>query len=233
MSKIITPDDHLANITLFLEILSQQIKLKGVIHVGAHQGEEVESYLQFGFERIMLIEANPGSYAFLQKKYSNESNITVYHYAVHNFDGFVHLHIHASRSGNTEPSSILPLKKFKEIVKSLDTIKSVRVPAIRLDSLFAQLKVPISDYNFLSVDVQGAELLVFQGGQNVLRQMDAILSEVNVLEMYEGCALEEDVVRFLEDMNFVHLQSVYHELYDESARFPAWGESLFIKKTGG
>ena len=31
--------------------------------------------------------------------------------------------------------------------------------------------------------------------------------------------------------DFARLDSVYHELYDETSRFPAWGESLFVKRS--
>ena len=82
----------------------------------------------------------------------------------------------------------------------------------------------------MNIDVQGAELLAFQGAPHWLGSLDAILTEVNLLELYEGCAIEDEVVAVLGGHGFHPVESLYHELYDENSRFPAWGESLFVKK---
>lgn len=53
------PDDHVSIITRFLRVLKSMLEGRGVIHVGVHQGQEVEQYLAHDCERIMLVEGNP------------------------------------------------------------------------------------------------------------------------------------------------------------------------------
>ena len=52
----------------FLELEKLQIQLNGVIHVGAHQGQEVSNYRNLGVSPIVLIEANPKLAKDLHKK---------------------------------------------------------------------------------------------------------------------------------------------------------------------
>lgn len=124
------------------------------------------------------------------------------------------------------------MKRFKEIVRTLHTPKTVTVNAITLDSLFETHGLARSDYNFLNIDIQGAELLAFQGAPNVLASTDVIISEVNLLEMYEGAPLENDIARFLARYGF-EKNAAYRTLYDETSTFAAWGECLFVKTTRG
>jgi FkbM family methyltransferase len=206
------------------------IPLSGLVHIGAHEGEEVEQYFAHGFERLVLIEANPDWCGVLTRKFSGDERIRIFNYAVCDRAGSVDLHIHTSRSGSTEPASILGLKRFKEIVKTLHTPRTVSVPAITLDGLFEVHGIPRSDYNFINIDIQGAELLAFRGASKVLEGIDVIISEVNVIEMYDGAPSESEIAQFLAVHGFRKEDAAYHALYDETSSFPAWGECLFVKR---
>jgi FkbM family methyltransferase len=229
---IITEQDHfndLENILAHEEL--RLIPKTGVVHIGADAGQEVAQYFKHGFEKIILIEANPDSYNLLVSKFGTYPNIRIFNYAVCDAEGVVDFHIHTSRSGSTEPASILPMKQFKEIVKTLHTARTIRVPAITLDALFEKYELAREGYNFLNIDIQGAELLALKGSIRQLSLVDAVVSEVNVVEMYENGAMEADIVDFLAQHGFDRKHSFYHTLYDEVATFPAWGESLFLKRT--
>lgn len=228
--KKIAPDDHIANIEHFLNVFRSRLLPRGVIHIGAHQGEEVESYFRAGFKDIILIEANPTWAKFLEEKFGNDKRIKVFNCAVTERTGIIQLQVHSSRSGSTEPASILPLKEFKKIVSTLKTDQVIDVPAYTLDDLFQEHGVAASNYNLLSVDVQGAEASVFRGAQKTLPAMDAVLTEVCVIELYEGALLEKELLGMLNAKGFDEVDSLYHELYDQNGRFPAWGESLLIRK---
>ena len=44
-----------------------QIPIKGIIHVGAHELEEMKDYLTRGIDKIIWIEANPAKYRTIEK----------------------------------------------------------------------------------------------------------------------------------------------------------------------
>lgn len=202
----------------------------GVLHVGAHRGEEVEAYLQAGFERIVLIEANPRLHEHLAREFAADPRVRSFHCAISDYDGLVDLHLHTSRTGSVEPASILPLKRFKEIVPTLHTPESLRVPCHTLDSFLTLNGMPADAFGLLNVDVQGAELRVLRGARRALESMTAVICEVSLVELYEGSALEQEIVAFLAGRGFWKIDGVYHTLYDQHSTFPAWGECLFLKK---
>jgi FkbM family methyltransferase len=229
---VITEQDHHQDLkNIFEHEDLRGIAKIGVVHVGADVGQEVMQYFNYGFENVILIEANPECYEILISKFGNDPRIRIFNYAICDQQGMVDFHIHTSRSGNTEPASILPMKRFKEIVKTLHTTRTIRVRAVTLDALFERHQIPFAAYNFVNIDIQGAELLAFRGAQKLLSSIDVIVSEVNVVEMYENCALEGDVVDFLDTQGFERKHAVYHTLHDEHSTFPAWGESLFVKRS--
>lgn len=208
----------------------QQVPRRGIIHVGADIGQEVPLYFEYGFKKVMLIEANPEKYDVLRKKFDRHSNVTLFNYAACDKEIIVDFHIHTSRTGSTEPASILPMKRFKEIVKTLHTPRTIKVPAITLDALFGRHGIAAEDYNFINIDIQGAESLALAGATKVISAMDAIICEVNVVELYENGALEADIIALLSRHGFERRHAVYHTLYDEISTFPAWGECLFVKR---
>ena len=48
-------------------LINYQIPIKGVIHVGAHELEEMKDYLKRGIDKIIWIEANPEKYRNIEK----------------------------------------------------------------------------------------------------------------------------------------------------------------------
>ncbi|PIQ48573.1 MAG: hypothetical protein COW03_09310 [Cytophagales bacterium CG12_big_fil_rev_8_21_14_0_65_40_12] len=220
-------DDHQEDIDLLLK--GNLIPKRGIIHIGAHEGQEVAKYLALGFKKIMLIEANSELVELLNDKFRNVSEVVVVFQAISDIEGTIDFHIHTSRSGSTEPASILKMKEFNKIVKTLSTPKTIQVPTCRLESLFKD-QYELEDYNFINVDVQGAELHVFKGASSILPHFDAIISEVNLIELYEGAALEEEIVDYLEKHSFIKEKCIYHELYEGERHFKAWGECLFLNK---
>ncbi|MGI0135018.1 MAG: hypothetical protein ACREBW_08695, partial [Candidatus Micrarchaeaceae archaeon] len=126
----IVPQEHCQDLrNIFEADYLRHIPRRGIIHVGADIGQEVPQYFDYGFKKIILIEANPQSYKALEAKFASYTNIELFNYAICDRNGDVDFHIHTSRSGSTEPASILPMKRFKEIVKSLHTTNTIRVPA--------------------------------------------------------------------------------------------------------
>jgi FkbM family methyltransferase len=208
----------------------RNIPRRGIIHVGADVGQEVEQYVEYGFDKIILIEANPKPYETLKAKFGCDGNVMLFNYAICDRNGAVDFHIHTSRSGSTESASILPMKRFKEIVKTLHTTSTIRVPGITLDSLIETHHIAAGNYNFINIDIQGAELMALRGATKIISSLDAIIAEVNVIEMYESGALENEIVAFLASHGFEKRHAVYHTLYDETSTFPAWGECLFLRR---
>ena len=230
-SPIITEQNHYNDLKNMMDCeIVQPIPRKGIVHVGAHVGEEVEQYFSYGFNKIILIEANPHWYDILVSKFGNDDRIKIFNYAVCDKEGTVDFHIHTSRSGSTEPASMFQLKLFKEILPTFHTPQTIKVPALTLNALFERNNLDPADYNFMNLDIQGAELMAFKGATKLLPAIDVIICEVILLELYEGGPLEDDITNHLQQIGFAKQHAVYHTLYDRNSTFRAFGDCLFVKE---
>jgi FkbM family methyltransferase len=84
-------------------------------------------------------------------------------------------------------------------VAKLKSISSVET--VSLDRFTADRE--ISHVDFIKIDIQGAELDVFQGGSRALRDLVAVVSEVEFVPLYVDQPLFGDVCRFLADQGLM------------------------------
>ncbi|MEQ8999220.1 MAG: FkbM family methyltransferase [Coleofasciculus sp. B1-GNL1-01] len=90
------------------------------------------------------------------------------------------------------------------------------------DIWLQKLELDTAEFNILNMDIQGAELLALQGTSNLLKYVDAINTKVNYEELYQDCALIDQVDDFLENHGFerVATTSPYH---------PSWGDAFYVR----
>ncbi len=206
---------------LNLEELCRQYKVKprGIIHVGAHEGSELSTYQSMGINRILFIEANPSVFERLKINVAKVPEVRVLNYAISDRNDFITLYVTSLDAS----SSILPLKRHKEIYPNIQETHQISVQSKKLDTLLEELQIAPSEFNMLSIDIQGAELLAFQGSINLLKHIEAINTEVNFEELYEGCALIDQIDGFLNSQGFERVKTTtpYH---------PSWGDAFYVKK---
>jgi FkbM family methyltransferase len=192
---------------------------RGVFHVGAHEGKELTDYLNLGVKKVVFIEANPVVFQRLLATIAGHANVLAVNCAISDSIGTVTLHV----TSMDQSSSILPLKRHAVIYPSIKETQQIVVPSRTIDGLLTELKLSASDYNILNIDIQGAELMAFNGGVDLLSHLDAIFTEVNFEELYEGCPLIGQLDEFLGKHGFVRVEvtTPYH---------PSWGDAMYVKK---
>ena len=196
-----------------------QIIVEGIVQIGAHRGQETEEFLSLSPNKILMIEALPYLAKALAEEYKDIPQIKVVSCVISNYNGITNFNI----LSNEMSSSILPLKIHAEIYPHIIKTKEIELPCKRLDSLMKELGENPADYNFLNIDVQGAEYLVFQGGMELLKHIEAINIEINCVELYKGCILETDLTKFLSKNGFEKKEETkpYHE---------TWGDAFYVKE---
>lgn len=80
------------------------------------------------------------------------------------------------------------LEKFQNLHEVVTLKAEHPVETRRLDDI-----PEVGDVDFVKIDVQGAELAVFQGGERVLRNALVVQTEVEFVELYENQPLFADV----------------------------------------
>jgi hypothetical protein len=77
------------------------------------------------------------------------------------------------------------------------------------------------EFNFLNLDIQGAELKALIGMGKYLNNIEYIYTEVNNDYIYNNCALITDIDNYLEKFNFVRIETKLTECN--------WGDAFYIK----
>jgi FkbM family methyltransferase len=95
-----------------------------------------------------------------------------------------------------EPNTDL-LAKFQNLDELVRVVKTYPVQTTRLDDI-----PEVGGTDLLKVDVQGAELLVFRGGANMLGDVLVIQTEVEFVPLYKEQPLFADVDAFLRARGF-------------------------------
>ena len=199
-----------------------KIKIKGVIHIGLHNGDEISRYILWGAKNILGFEPNEKIFTKLLKKkifnYLPWVNLDLENIAISNKTGVSDFCV----TSNDQSSSLLKLKKHLKIYPHITEAYSVKVKTDTLNNIFSN-KYKIDRYNFINMDIQGAELLALKGSTEILDKIDIINTELNFDELYEGCGLAHEIDKFLEFYNFKRVET--------DLRFHhSWGDGLYIKK---
>lgn len=88
------------------------------------------------------------------------------------------------------PAYVAPQLSSTRGRREARNFRSVQRQMQQLDHLTAQQGWPRS-YDFIKMDVQGAEKLVLQGGQHTLRRTDAVVMELAVTQYNRNAPLSE------------------------------------------
>ncbi|BCS55957.1 hypothetical protein GSbR_13200 [Geobacter sp. SVR] len=201
------------------QCVKHRITPRGVIHIGAHEGSELKTYLDMGIQQVVFIEANPDIYQKLSANVKEVPGVIAVHCAISDQNGTVDLRV----TSMDQSSSILPLKDHQKIYPGIHEVRLVTVPSRTIDSLLAELDLDPAGYNLMNIDIQGAELLALKGATNTLKHIDAINTEVNYEELYEGCVFIDELDRYLDTFGFERKATT-------TPHHPSWGDALFVKR---
>lgn len=192
-----------------------KMQIKGVIHIGAHFGEEFNTYEKYNIPNIVMVEPQPREFQILRNVCGDKA--ILFNNALGSTSGKSEMYV-ALGAGSS--SSLLKPKihitQHPDIVFSDTTIT---VDVVRLDDL----PIDKSLYNFINIDVQGFELEVFKGGKETLHGIDYIIAEVNRDELYENCAHVNELDSFLNEYNFKRVKTDWAGV--------TWGDAFYIKST--
>lgn len=199
--------------------LKQKYKFNptGVLHVGASEGQELTEYFKLGIKDIIFIEALPKIFEVLCKKTMQYDGVICYNECISDIDGEEIIFNVANNGGQS--SSFLDFGTHKQMHPDVSFIDHIKLRTIRLDTLFPTLD---KKFNFLNMDLQGAEGHALRGMGSLLDQFDYLYLEVNTTEVYKGCMQLPEMDEFLKERGFKRVETF----------FPGnctWGDAFYIR----
>jgi FkbM family methyltransferase len=182
-------------------------RCRGVIHIGAHTGEEAWIYAALKVP-VLWIEANPlliprlqdairgfSKQVAIQALLTDSPNETI-PFVVTNNDG--------------ASSSILELADHRKIFPDVQESHRVLIKSTTLKNLLTENSA-YSAYDAIVIDVQGAELLALKGAGDCLRKFRYIYAECADFEMYSGGCTLAQLAEWLETAGFFELRRDIHK----------------------
>lgn len=191
------------------------VKFKGILHVGAHECEELSDYLHYlPIHKILWIDALPDKVDFCKKKYPN---VLIENAIVSDVVEKVKFNI----SNNGQSSSILDFGLHATFHPHVTYVDSFEGETKLLKDILP--KYPI-EYNFLNFDIQGAELKALKGMEEYLDKVQYLYTEVNSDYVYKDCALISELDEYLKQFGLIRVETKWCENY-------RWGDAFYIRST--
>ena len=173
--------------------------IEGVVHVGANWGQERDYYAEKDLV-VLWVEAIPSMYHRLSAHIQPTPKQTAIQGLVTDRSGD-RTTFHVS-SNDGASSSIYDLALHKEIWPEVHFTHDIELVSTTLDDLMADNNVEVSRFQALVMDTQGSELLVLRGANRFLGEISLIKTEAADFESYEGCAMVDDLISYLEPFGF-------------------------------
>jgi FkbM family methyltransferase len=194
------------------------IPQKGILHIGAHVCEERYLYYTINFfeNRVLWIEAIQ---EIVEENKKNIPNINIINAVISNNDDE---EVNFMITNNIQSSSIFNFKNH--LIQHPDVIEVSRrnLKTISLNTLYDKLNLPYDTFDFITLDIQGAELNALKGASKILPHIKAIYTEVSIEELYEGGCLLDELDEFLKNNNFKRA-TMHMTKYN-------WGNALYIRE---
>ena len=192
------------------------MRISGVLHVGAHFGEEYFSYIDNGISRVVFIEPLKENFQVLEDRFGAIDDVVL----INKGAGSEKKQLNMYRASNNLVSSSV-LKPKRHLTQHPDVLFDDGQTIIEIDRIDNMLQ-DITPYNFMNVDVQGYELEVFKGAGILLDKIDFIMTEVNRDEVYEGCAQITEIDEYLLEYGFKRVETSWDG--------DCWGDAFYVKE---
>jgi len=194
----------------------RNLRIKGILHVGAHLAEEAKQYEALGVDNVWWIEGNRDNIPAIVNEVGDSSKV-IWALVTDKDDDEVVFHI---TNYDSMSSSVLEFGTHPTFSPETVFIEHRTMKTITLDTLVEDNR--ISGVNFLNMDLQGAELLALKGADNLIPHLDYIYTEVNCKEVYKNCAQVGDLDVFLQKRGFNRVETGW-------VGNQGWGDALYVR----
>ena len=200
-------------------------ELHYIIDVGANSGQfsKVASYF-YPEARIDAFEPLPNLYSKIKKTFQNKKNIRTHNVALGNENGTIMF----NKNNYGHISSILEISSTnKHYPKQKNDLNQIIVDIKTLDTLDL-IKNKTKGNALLKLDVQGYELEVLKGAVETIKNIDYIVIEANLEELYSNQPSFTKMNNYLNEREFELMGMLDFNLGDKNKYIEV---DLLYKKT--
>ena len=192
------------------------LKIRGILHIGAHHLQERSAYHNLGVTNIIWIEGCKAIYDEGKRMFPHER---IYNEVISDVDG---KEVDFIVTNNGESSSILELDLHKKEHPHVHEVRREKVKTKTVSTFIKENNIDINGYNFLNIDIQGNELPALKGMGDNLAKFDYLYLEVNTKHLYKDCGLLNEINEYVSKYGFSLVKL-------EMTKY-GWGDGFYMKQ---
>jgi FkbM family methyltransferase len=201
-------------ISLDFLVQKYNILFTGILHVGAHECEEIVFYDKYlPRNKVLWVDALQDKVDFCRATYPD---VIIEQAVVSDCVEAVVF----NRSNNGQSSSFLDFGIHEIHYPDVQYVDSFETNTKMLKDIICNYDI---SFNFLNFDIQGVELKALKGMGDYLKTVDYIYTEVNRKELYANIPLIREIDEYLQVFGFVR-KITYWVPYE------GWGDALYVRQ---
>ena len=199
----------------------ERLDFEFIVDVGANRGQfALISSKIFPKAKIHSFEPLEEPAQIFKRIFGSDPNVILHTCAIGRKKTTATIHI----TRDDDSSSLLPITKTQSSMFPGATEKETRqVTVLPLSQALGTTLIPPA--SLLKIDVQGFELDVLQGSEDILDKFSHLYIECSFIELYAGQALAHQIIAWLEQRDFV-LSDVRNLYYEKNGK-AVQGDFLF------
>ncbi len=193
----------------FKKVMSRlEHPITGIIHIGANDKKEEKIYKQEGIEDIIWVDANPECEGVINELVWSSSYTMPFYL-----------------TNRRMCSSAFELEKHLVLFPTIEVEKEIELTSITLPSLIKKYNIDITKYNFLNMDVQGAEWEILFGAGDFLNNFQAVYCEFSTDSVFKYNPND------LDDLDDILKSNGFVRVLTKCFGNHPWGDALYVNKT--
>ena len=189
------------------------MQVTGLLHIGAHFGEEDKVYQELKYPNRVYFEPLSKNFKVLSERVKGS---TLYNIALGAASSKKKMYVESANQGQS--SSLLKPKLHLQQYPHITFPDEELVEIDTLDNVIGEKHL----YNFINMDVQGYELEVLKGSTESLKHIDYLMCEVNRAEVYEDCCMVQEIDEFLLPFGLKRVETTWDGV--------TWGDAFYVKE---
>lgn len=193
-------------------------EVKTLIHIGAHEAQEVWVYDQYDFQKIYLVEPLPRCISIIKDKISTKPKYKLFDCALGSRDEKTDIYIADGEDSGS--SSLLKPRDSKITFSNKIQINVKKFTSLGIDKVDAAV-----------IDTQGFEIEVLKGFEDKIASLKFAIVEFANYEGYKMQPKYKDLNRFMKSKGFVVIDQIKRINQPiPTINAGSYGDALYVNK---
>lgn len=193
-------------------------EFSNLIHIGAHEGQELSIYNNYNLQNIYLVEPLPKCVEILKEKIFGNPKIILLDFALGSKNEFMKIFI--ADGNDSSSSSLLEPRKSKISFSKTEEIEVKKFSSLGLDNI-----------DIAVIDTQGFEIEVLKGFEEYIYKLNFAIVEFSNYEGYINQPVYKELNKFMMSKGFFVIDQIKNIIKPfPTVEGGSFGDALYVNK---